>query len=190
MIETNLFKKIDQQLILEDDPLFEEIHQIVEENKQYVFKLNTQFLTQEEINAYLSKITGQEIDPSLSVNLPIYTDFGRHLRIGKHVFINSQVMFTDLGGIILEDHVLIGPGAKLLSVNHPTDPPIRRGLILKSVLIKRNAWIGAGATILPGVTVGENAIVAANATVTKDVPANTIVAGTPAKVVKHIDVEA
>ena len=95
-------------------------------------------------------------------------------------------MFTDLGGITLEDHVLIGPRANLLTVNHPQDPKQRRSLIVKPITIKRNAWIGAAATILPGVTVGENAIVGANALVTKDVPANTVVGGNPAKVIKEI----
>lgn len=96
-------------------------------------------------------------------------------------------MFTDLGGITLEDHVLIGPGAQILSVGHPLAPENRRGVVLKPVVIKRNAWIGAGATILPGVTIFENAVVAANATVTRDVPAGKVVAGTPAKIVKSVE---
>lgn len=92
-------------------------------------------------------------------------------------------MMVDLGGITIEDDVLIGPGVYLISVNHHH----RKELELKPVLIKKNAWIGAKATILPGVTVGENAVVAAGAVVTKDVPANTVVAGMPAKVIKKID---
>ena len=96
-------------------------------------------------------------------------------------------MFTDLGGITLEDNVLIAPRVNILTVNHPESPAERRGVILAPVTVKKNAWIGAGATILPGVTVGENAIVAAGAVVSKDVPANTIVGGIPAKVLKTIE---
>ena len=96
-------------------------------------------------------------------------------------------MMVDLGGITIEDDVLIGPGVYLISVNHQLDPHHLKELELKPVLIKKNAWIGAKATILPGVTVGENAVVAAGAVVTKDVPANTVVAGMPAKVIKKID---
>ena len=96
-------------------------------------------------------------------------------------------MMVDLGGITIEDDVLIGPGVYLISVNHQLDPHHRKELELKPVLIKKNAWIGAKATILPGVTVGENAVVVAGAVVTKDVPANTVVAGMPAKVIKKID---
>ena len=75
----------------------------------------------------------------------------------------------------------------MISVNNQLAPHQRKELDLKPVLIKKNAWIGAKATILPGVTVGENAVVAAGAVVTKDVPANTVVAGMPAKIIKKID---
>ena len=102
------------------------------------------------------------------------------------MFINANVMMVDLGGITIENEVLIGPGAYLISVNHKLDPQHRKELELKPVVIKQNAWIGAKATILPGVTVGKNAVVAANAVVTKDVPANTVVAGNPAKIIKKL----
>jgi acetyltransferase-like isoleucine patch superfamily enzyme len=90
------------------------------------------------------------------------------------------------GGITIEDNVLIGPKANLITENHPLDSANRKALICKPILIKRNAWIGAAATILPGVTIGENAVVAAGAIVLKDVPDNTIVGGVPAKYIKHI----
>jgi acetyltransferase-like isoleucine patch superfamily enzyme len=91
-----------------------------------------------------------------------------------------------LGGITIEDNVLIGPKVNLITENHPTDPTQRKSLILHPIHIKNNAWIGAGATILPGVTIGENSIVAAGAVVNKDVPANTIVGGVPAKIIKAL----
>ncbi|MNP65237.1 putative acetyltransferase [compost metagenome] len=95
-------------------------------------------------------------------------------------------MFVDLGGIELEDNVLIGPDVKILSVNHPLDPENRRGVILKAVKIKRNAWLGAGVTVCPGVTIGENSVIGAGSVVTKDVPSNTVYAGVPAKFIKNI----
>jgi acetyltransferase-like isoleucine patch superfamily enzyme len=102
------------------------------------------------------------------------------------VFINHACSFLDMGGITIEDHVLIGPKVNLITENHPLNPQDRRGIMCKPILIKRNAWIGAAATLLPGVTVGENAVVAAGAVVSKDVPANTVVGGIPAKIIKSI----
>ncbi|KMT57868.1 putative acetyltransferase [Listeria fleischmannii 1991] len=182
----DLREKLINRTILPDDPLFDEIHEIVAQNKPKIHHLNSAYLTKKEIHELLSEITGTKIDATLDVNLPLYTDFGRNLTIGKNVFINCNVMLTDLGGITIEDHVLIGPGAQILSVGHPLSPENRLGVVLKPIFIKRNAWIGAGATVLPGVTIGEDAIVAANATVTKDVPAGKIVAGTPAKIIQSI----
>jgi len=91
-----------------------------------------------------------------------------------------------LGGITIDDGVLIAPKVSLLSEGHGISPSERHSLIPKPVHIKKNAWIGAGATILQGVTVGENAVVAAGAVVSRDVPDNTIVAGVPARVVKEV----
>lgn len=94
--------------------------------------------------------------------------------------------FLDIGGITIEDDVQIGPRVNLTSGNHPLAPSERTTVIPRPIVIKRNAWIGAAATILPGVTVGENAVVAAGAVVSRDVPDNTVVAGVPAKVVKEL----
>ena len=138
----------------------------------------------DEIRALLSEIIGSEIDKSTKVFIPFYTNFGRHIKLGKNVFINHACSFLDLGGITIEDEVQIGPRVNLITENHPLEPSDRKSLLLNRILIKRNAWIGAGATILPGVTIGENAVVAAGAVVNKDVAANTVVAGIPAKVIK------
>ncbi len=134
----------------------------------------------------LSKITGQALDSSVTLFPPFTTNFGKFTKIGKHVFINHGCSFLDLGGITIEDQVLIGPQVKLVTENHPLDPESRRGMLAKPILIQKNAWIGAGATILPGVTIGENAVVAAGAVVSRDVAPNTVVGGVPAKVLKTI----
>lgn len=140
----------------------------------------------DETRERLSEIIDARIDRTTTVFVPFYTNFGKHIRLGKNVFINHACTFLDLGGITIEDDVQIGPKVNLITENHPVDPSKRKYLDLKSILIKRNVWIGAGVTILPGVTVGENSIVAAGAVVNKDVPDNTIVGGVPAKVIKSI----
>jgi acetyltransferase-like isoleucine patch superfamily enzyme len=144
----------------------------------------------DQIRERLSEIIGSQVDTSTTIFIPFHTNFGQHIRIGKNVFINHACSFLDMGGITIEDDVLIGPRVNLITENHPIDPARRKQLDLKSILIKRNAWIGAGATILPGVTVGENAIVAAGAVVNKDVPANTIAGGVPAKFIRTINTVA
>lgn len=160
---------------------------LIAKNKPLIQQLNTACHTDDEIRELLGQITGQTIDPSTEIRLPFFTDNGFNTHLGKNIFINTGVTFCDLGGVVIEDGVFIGPGAKLLSVNHPIDPQHRHENILQAVRIKKNAWLGADAKILPGVTVGENAVVGAGAVVTKDVPANTVVVGVPAKVIKKIE---
>ncbi len=140
----------------------------------------------DEMRSRLSELIGSTIDKSSAIFVPFHTNFGKHIKIGKNVFINHACSFLDLGGITIEDDVQIGPRVNLVTENHPVDPSKRKYLDLKPIVIKRNAWIGAGATILPGVTVGENSIVAAGAVVNKDVSENTIVGGVPARVIKTI----
>ena len=151
--------------------------------KALLLQLNNS-CNQAEMNDLLGQITGSAIDKSVTVFTPLYINYGKHTRIGKNVFINFDCVFLDLGGITIEDNVLIAPKVSLLSEGHPVNPGERQSLVPGPIHIKKNAWIGAGATILSGVTVGENAIVAAGAVVSKDVPANTIVGGIPAKQIK------
>lgn len=172
--------------ILPGSPIYNEIHELKADNEQLVMEMNSDYHTPKGMGSYLEKITGRVIDESVTISQPFYTDFGKHISFGKDIFINQNVMFVDLGGIVIEDHVLIGPMTRIISVNHLKEPKKRRGLSVASVKIEENAWIGANVTILPGVTVGKNAIVAADSTVTKDVPSNVIVAGSPAKVIKEI----
>ena len=104
--------------------------------------------------------------------------------IGKNVVINSDCLMMAAGGITIEDDVMIAANAQLISNNHDLDN--RWIITCKPVRICKRAWIGAGATILPGVTIGENAVVGAGSVVTKDVPPDTIVAGNPAKPIRKI----
>jgi len=173
------------ELVRLEDPEFFRVNEVVTRTLALSPGLNAA-TNIDEVRAKLGEITGTAIDESTTVFAPFYTNFGRFISIGKHVFINHACSFLDMGGITLEDHVLIGPKVNLITENHPLDPVDRRGMLCKPILIKRNAWIGAGATILPGVTIGENAVVAAGAVVSKDVADNTIVGGVPAKFIKSI----
>lgn len=172
--------------ILENSCLYERIHQLLESAMIENISLNQVLPLQSNIREQLSKLWNARIDPSVFVHTPFHTDFGKHTVVGKHVFINKDVFFTDLGGIQIDDNVLIGPRCTLITVNHSIAPNKRRGLELKPIHIKENAWLGANVTILPGVTIGKNSVVGANSTVTKDIPDNAVAVGTPAKIIKFI----
>lgn len=171
---------------LETEPDFPRLCEEIEHTRRLVGELNTGYHSPDEVRALLERIWEQPLDVSVRMFPPFYTAFGKMTRVGKEVFINFGCTFLDQGGITLDDGVFIGPGAKILTEGHPEQPEIRHTLLTQPVAIRRKAWIGAGATVLPGVTVGENAIVAAGAVVTKDVPDNTVVAGVPAKIIRKI----
>lgn len=184
--EGNIFDRmLAGGLIPFTDPEYPKIFEAVSNTINLSVALNSS-TNVEEIRVRLSEIIGQKIDESTTIFTPFHTNFGRHIQIGKNVFINHACTFLDLGGITIEDDVLIGPKVSIITENHPVNPNERKMLDLRGGIIKRNAWIGANATILPGLVIGENSVVAAGAVVTKDVPPNTIVAGVPAKIIKKI----
>lgn len=169
--------------IRKDDPGYNKFLQAVASTIRLSVALNAS-TDVDQVRERLSEITGTAIEGSTTIFPPFYTNFGRFISLGKNVFINHACSFLDMGGITIEDNVMIGPRVNLTSETHPLDPNERETVIPKPIVIRRNAWIGAAVTILPGVTIGENAIVAAGAVVSRDVPANAVVAGIPAKVIK------
>ncbi len=169
-----------------DDPEYGRFGDVVARTIRLCVEMNATATDVDQVRTQLSDIIGTEIDPSTAIFPPFHTNFGRFIRLGKNIFINHACSFLDIGGITIEDDVLIGPNVSLVTENHPTDPSDRKTVLLKPIVLRRNAWIGAAATILPGVTIGENAIVAAGAVVSRDVPPNTVVAGVPAKIVKTL----
>ncbi|RYC66587.1 DapH/DapD/GlmU-related protein [Spirosoma sordidisoli] len=182
---TTIFERMQAgEPLRKDDPDYARFSEVVARTIRLCVQMNATATELDQVRSHLSAIIGTEIDESTTIFPPFYTNFGQFIRLGKNVFINHTCSFLDIGRITIEDEVQIGPGVKLTSENHSLDPADRKTVLLQPILIKRNAWIGAGATLLPGVTVGENAVVAAGAVVSRDVPPNTVVAGIPAKVVK------
>ena len=137
----------------------------------------------------MEKLTDKEFPDGAYMFPPFYTDCGKNLKLGRNVFINSCCQFQDQGGITIGDGTLVGPKTVIATLNHHMNPSKRANLIPKPVVIGKNVWIGANVTILPGVTIGDGAIVAAGAVVNKNVEANTIVGGVPAKLIKQIETE-
>lgn len=187
MNKTNIFDRMRTgELIRLDDPDYPQIETAILRAFRITGELNSAYHDADRTRAVLSELTGVEIDRSTTVMPPFYTDFGLFTRFGKDVFVNFGCAFMDRGGITIEDGALIGPQVKLITENHAPKPELRRHVYSRPILIRRKAWLGAGVTVLPGVTIGENAIVGAGSVVTKDVPDNTVVAGIPAKVIRLI----
>lgn len=170
-----------------------EIHQMMHKVSQEALKLtselNGQYHTPEEIRKLFSLLIGKPIDKTFAMFPPFYTDCGKNISVGKNVFINSGCRFQDQGGITISDGVLIGHNVVLATLNHDINPKKRSSMQPAPIIIGKNVWIGANATVVPGVAIGDGAIIAAGAVVTKDVPANVIVGGVPAKIIKNIETD-
>ena len=156
------------------------------EAQRITAEINGSYHSAEELRTLFSRLTGERVDETFGLFPPFYTDFGKNIHIGKNVFINSGCCFQDQGGIFLGDGCLIGHQVVIATLNHDLDPEKRGGMYPAPVRLGKHVWVGAHATILAGVTIGENAVVAAGAVVTKDVPANSVVGGVPARVIRYI----
>lgn len=161
--------------------------QLSQEALQLTAELNNSYHTPDEIRDIMARLTGRPIDPGFSLFPPFYTDCGKNLLIGKNVFFNSGCRFQDQGGIVIGDGALIGHNVVLATINHDFDPSHRGNNLPAPIRIGNHVWIGANATVLPGVTIGDGAVVAAGAVVTKDVPELAVVGGVPARTLKKIN---
>jgi acetyltransferase-like isoleucine patch superfamily enzyme len=160
------------------------MHAASQEALRVLAELNGAYRSPEEVRALLSRLTGRTVAESVTVFPPFYSEFGKNLTLGEGVFINMGCRLQDTGGISIGDGTLIGHGSTLTTLNHSMNPARRADMAPAPVVIGRNVWLGAGVTVVPGVTIGDGAIVGAGSVVTKDVPADTIVAGVPAKVIR------
>ena len=166
------------------------MHDAAQEAFRITAELNSGYHDPSEMRALLSRLTGRPIDDSVTVFPPFHSEFGKNLHLGKNVFINLGCRFQDTGGITIGDGTLIGHGSTLTTLNHAIDPARRADMTPSPVLIGRNVWLGAAVTVVPGVTIGDGAIVGAGSVVTKDVPADTIVAGVPARTIRTTGYDA
>ena len=160
------------------------MHGAAQEALQIVAEINSGYRTPGEVRELMAALTGRTVDQSVTIFPPFYSEFGKNLTLGKDVFINIGCSFQDTGGITIGDGTLIGHNSTLTTLNHGVDPDRRADMTPASVVIGRKVWLGAGVTVVPGITIGDGAIVGAGAVVTKDVPANAIVAGVPAKLIR------
>ena len=164
----------------------DDLYADVQRTMRLAAEMNTGYHSEAEVRDYMRQITGSEIDETLRIFTPFHINYGKKTTFGRDCFVNFGCTFLALGGITIEDDVFIGPHCVLATEYHPENPETRHSLLTKPIVVKRNAWLGANVTVLAGVTIGENAIVAAGSVVTKVVPNNMIVAGSPARVIREI----
>lgn len=141
----------------------------------------------EPIRAAFEELIGKAVGDSFTLIPPFYTDYGLNLTVGRRVFIGYDCTFTGHAPIDIADEVMIAHKVNLITGGHPVEPDERYAYITgEPIAIDTNVWIGAAATVLPGVHIGAGSVVAAGAVVTRDVPPATLVAGVPATVVRSL----
>ena len=175
--------------ICDGSEMFIIFHKLAQEALQITSEINNKYNTPEQIVELFSKLTGTQVDKSFRCFPPFYTDCGKNIKIGKNVFINACCRFQDQGGIEIGDGSLIGHNTTIATLNHDFNPDKRANLHPSPVKIGKNVWIGSDSTILPGVEIGDGAVIGAGSIVTKNVPANSIAVGSPARVIKQIEIK-
>ena len=169
--------------------IYEFMNRASDEARRITFELNGAYHSMPEVRDLFARLFGKPVDPSFRVFPPFYTDFGKNITVGKNVFINACCHFQDQGGITLGDNCLVGHNVIFATLNHGFAPEERQSMLPAPIVVGRNVWIGSNSTILQGVTIGDNSIIAAGSVVTKDVPANAIVAGVRARFIRSISPE-
>lgn len=122
------------------------------------------------------------------VNSPLFVDYGENLHIGARTFINCNLTALDVATITIGADCQIGPNVQLLTPTHPIDPQPRRDKLeaAQPITLGDNVWLGGGVIVCPGVTIGENSVIGAGSVITKDIPANVVAVGNPARVIRNI----
>ena len=190
-INIEQFRKVmaTKEEICDGSEMFIIFHKLAQEALQITSEINNKYNTPEQIVELFSKLTGTQVDKTFRCFPPFYTDCGKNIKIGKNVFINACCRFQDQGGIEIGDGSLIGHNTTIATLNHDFNPDKRANLHPSPVKIGKNVWIGSDCTILPGIEIGDGAVIGAGSVVTKSVPANSIAVGSPARVIKQIEIK-
>jgi maltose O-acetyltransferase len=170
---------------LADDP---EIQALAADAQRRMAAYNAS--TPEDRAARLEELLG-EVGEDTELRPPVYVDYGSHLRVGARCFANYGLVALDVAPIVIGDDVQLGPNVQLLTPTHPLEPEARRAKweAAQPITIGDNVWIGGGVIVLPGVTIGANTVVGAGSVVTRDLPADVVAVGNPARVLRRLDDE-
>ncbi|MEE1617023.1 sugar O-acetyltransferase [Brachybacterium sp. J153] len=129
-----------------------------------------------------------ELGEDVYIRSPLAVDYGENIRIGARTFINNNLTALDVAPIVIGEDCQLGPNVQLLTPTHPIDPELRRDKLeaAEPITLGDNVWLGGGVIVCPGVTIGENSVIGAGSVVTRDIPANVVAVGNPARVLRRI----
>ncbi|WP_405938676.1 sugar O-acetyltransferase [Streptomyces sp. NBC_00726] len=182
---TNHERMLAGDLYIADDP------QIVEAQKRAV-RLTARYLAAytedpDAAQPVVAELLGG-LGAGAHIRPPLYVDYGSYLTVGEDTFINYNLTALDVAPITIGRDCQIGPNVQLLTPTHPVEPEPRRDKLeaARPITIGDNVWLGGGAIVLAGVTIGDNSVIGAGAVVTKDIPANVVAVGNPARVIRSI----
>ena len=172
-------------LYIADDPELAELSSIA---LDLVATYNATSVRQGPLRRRLLEELLGSIGEGTEIRPPLYVDYGWHLQVGARCFCNYGLVAADVAAILVGDDVQIGPNVQLLTPTHPVEPAARRAKweSANPITIGDNVWLGGGAIVLPGVTIAENTVVGAGAVVTRDLAANVVAVGNPARVVRTL----
>lgn len=140
-----------------------------------------------EMLALLGQLLGA-VGEGCWIEPPLYVNWGSRIALGDHVYANTGLTVIDDTFVTIGSHVMLGPRVTISAASHPVDPELRRQAYQYDlpVVLEENVWVGAGATILPGVTIGKNSVIGAGSVVERDIPPDVVAAGVPCRVLREI----
>jgi maltose O-acetyltransferase len=182
---TNLERMLAGDLYIADDPE-------IARRQQHAVRLAARYQAAYAEDADAARPLLAELLGSLGdeahVRPPLYVDYGSNITIGARTFVNYNLTALDVAAITIGEDCQIGPNVQLLTPTHPLEPQPRRDKLeaARPITIGDNVWLGGGVIVLPGVTIGDNSVIGAGAVVTRDIPANTVAVGNPARPVRDL----
>lgn len=170
--------------IADDPQLARESRRAVELQARYAELFPKDYDAAKQVLRELLGSVGEDVE----IKAPLYVDYGTYISIGARTFINYGLTALDVAPITIGEDCQIGPNCSLLTPTHPLEPEPRRDKIESAapIVLEDNVWLGGNVTVCPGVRIGENSVIGAGAVVTKDIPANSVAVGNPARVIKSL----
>ena len=185
-LRTNRERMLAGDLYIADDPESERIHRraqlLLEE-----YRMQSVRGEDEAARQTLADVLGT-VGEGVAIRSPLFVDYGENLHVGARTFINMNLTALDVAEFGIGEDSQLGPGVPLLPPTHPVEPQPRRDKLeaARPIVIGDNVWLGGGVIVCPGVTIGDNSVIGAGAVVTRDIPANVVAVGNPARVLRSI----